>query len=84
MPTHAVPSGRRKLRDASCRPGDERSGDYTRQQLVRMNERFVERMKRAIKRGLEQCSQEEQYSDGRRHRPHAQERRPEEKRARAA
>jgi hypothetical protein len=34
-------------------PDDARVGDYTREQLLRMNERFVERVERAIARGLE-------------------------------
>jgi hypothetical protein len=40
-----------KLADAQ--PGDEAIGDWPRDRLIRMNERFVERMKRAIALGLE-------------------------------
>ena len=45
--------GRSVLANAPFEPGDERSGDYTREQLLRMDARFVERMRRAIERGLE-------------------------------
>jgi len=34
-------------------PGDERNGDYTRDQLERMDERFRERLERAIACGKE-------------------------------
>jgi hypothetical protein len=34
-------------------PGDERNGDYSREQLKRMNARFVERVERAIAAGDE-------------------------------
>jgi len=34
-------------------PGDEVVGEYSRERLLRMDERFRERMQRAIERGLE-------------------------------
>jgi len=34
-------------------PDDARNGDYTRERLIRMDEKFCERMQRAIQRGLE-------------------------------
>jgi len=34
-------------------PGDEQVGEYSRERLIRMNDRFVERMESAISRGLE-------------------------------
>jgi len=34
-------------------PGDEMVGEYTRERLIRMDEKFCERMERAIARGLE-------------------------------
>lgn len=45
--------GRSVLANAPFEPGDERSGDYTREQLLRMDAKFCERMQRAIERGLE-------------------------------
>ena len=39
-------------------PGDERNGDCSREQLIRMNARFVERMQAAIERGLERRPEE--------------------------
>jgi hypothetical protein len=35
-------------------PGDEMVGEYTRERLIRMDEKFCARMERAIARGLEQ------------------------------
>ena len=46
-------TGSSALARAPCEPGDEQVGEYTRQRLIRMNERFVERMQDAIERGLE-------------------------------
>jgi len=34
-------------------PGDEQVGEYTRERLIRMNDRFVERVERAFKNGSE-------------------------------
>jgi len=51
----ANPQQRResKLAAAPCTAADEIAGDWPRERLIRMNERFVERMQRAIARGLE-------------------------------
>jgi hypothetical protein len=40
--------------------GDERYGDYTRKQLLRMNERFVAAMERELRRGAEGADRREQ------------------------
>jgi hypothetical protein len=45
--------GRSVLANAPSAPGDERSGDYTPAQLLRMDAKFCARMERAIERGLE-------------------------------
>jgi hypothetical protein len=42
-----------KLANKPTTPDDARNGDYTREQLLRMDARFVERMERAFERGLE-------------------------------
>ena len=39
-------------------PGDEIAGGWTVEHLIRMNDRFVERLKRAFARGLETRPQE--------------------------
>jgi hypothetical protein len=40
-------------KDTPFQPGDERQGDYSRERLVAMNQRFVERVERAIASGEE-------------------------------
>jgi len=45
--------GRSQLATAPCEPGDELQGDYTREQLVRMDTRFVHAVERAIANGRE-------------------------------
>jgi hypothetical protein len=40
-------------KDCPVQPGDEVVGEYSRERLLRMDERFRERMQRAIERGLE-------------------------------
>jgi hypothetical protein len=47
------PRGASRLASGPCEPGDQQTGEWTRERLIRMNERFVERMERAISRGLE-------------------------------
>jgi hypothetical protein len=51
--TNPFGCGRSALASAPYEPGDERSGDYTREQLLRMDARFVARMQKAIEHGLE-------------------------------
>jgi hypothetical protein len=54
---HAPPTfGLSKLQNSATEPGDELQGDYTREQLVKMDARFCERLERAIDRGLERAS----------------------------
>jgi hypothetical protein len=51
---HEPPTfGLSKLQNGASEPGDELQGDYTREQLVRMDERFCARLARAIARGEE-------------------------------
>jgi len=45
-------------RDKRCEPGDEIAGGWTLERLLRMNDRFVERLEHAIARGLEKRPQE--------------------------
>ena len=47
-----------QIRDRSYEPGDEITGAWTAERLLRMNERFVERLERAFARGLERRPQE--------------------------
>jgi hypothetical protein len=58
MPTHYVPRCTSKLAAQPCAAGDERSGDYTREQLKRMDSDFVAAVERAIKRGKERRPEE--------------------------
>jgi hypothetical protein len=55
MPTRFCPVGNHvsKLAAAPTEPQDARNGDWSREQLERMDRRFTERMLRAIERGLE-------------------------------
>jgi len=46
-------NGRSVLVRASYEPGDELQGGWTREQLIRMDDRFVERLERAFRLGLE-------------------------------
>jgi hypothetical protein len=55
-------SGRRadrfeKAKTRAPEPGDQRNGDWTREQLERMDAHFCRRLAWAINRGLEQASQ---------------------------
>jgi hypothetical protein len=51
---HQQPTlGRSKLQNGASEPGDELQGDYTREQLVRMDEKFCRTVERAIARGAE-------------------------------
>ena len=50
-------------------PGDEIAGGWTVEHLIRMNDRFVERLERAIARGLEKPPQETE-EEARRRREH--------------
>jgi hypothetical protein len=43
----------RASKSAVAEPGDEAIGDYSLDRLIQMNARFVERVERAIERGLE-------------------------------
>jgi hypothetical protein len=60
--TSGLPNGRpptyglSKLATEPNLPGDEVVGDYSRDRLLKMNERFVERMERAIARGKEKAA----------------------------
>jgi hypothetical protein len=57
-----------KMRDSE--PGDEIAGGWTLERLLRMNDRFVERVERAIACGLESLPQEtEQARRCREHTP---------------
>jgi hypothetical protein len=47
-----------QIRDNRYEPGDEIAGAWTVERLLRMNERFVERLERAFARGLENRPQE--------------------------
>ena len=38
---------------AACQPGNEVVGEYSRERLLRMNDRFVERVERAFETGSE-------------------------------
>ena len=49
-----------RIRDEHCEPGDEIAGGWTFERLLRMNDRFVERLEHAIARGLEKRPQETQ------------------------
>ena len=40
-------------KDTPFQPGDEVVGEYGRERLIRMNDRFVERVERAFKNGTE-------------------------------
>ena len=42
-----------QIRDGRYEPGDEITGGWTLERLLRMNNRFVERLERAVARGLE-------------------------------
>ena len=41
------------IEDAQPEPGDEIAGEWTLERLLRMNDRFVERLERAFAHGLE-------------------------------
>ena len=47
-----------QIRDGRYEPGDEVTGAWTVERLLRMNDRFVERLERAFARGLETRPQE--------------------------
>ena len=47
-----------QIRDGRYEPGDEITGGWPPERLLRMNERFVERLERAFARGLETRPQE--------------------------
>ena len=47
-----------RIRDDHYEPGDEIAGGWTLERLLRMNDRFVERLEHAIARGLEKRPQE--------------------------
>ena len=47
-----------QIRDGRYEPGDEIAGGWPPEQLLRMNERFAERLERAFARGLESRPQE--------------------------
>jgi len=47
------PHGQSLLANAECQPGDELTGEWPREQLAKMDVRFVERMERAFARGHE-------------------------------
>jgi hypothetical protein len=51
--TNPFGCGRSALANAPCKPGDERSGDYSQEQLLRMDQKFTRAVERAIERGLE-------------------------------
>jgi hypothetical protein len=50
--------GLSKLQNSATEPGDELQGDYTREQLMRMDARFVHAVERAIARGQERAKDE--------------------------
>ena len=50
----APTNGGSKLVNSAFERGDEQVGNWPREQLLKMDARFVERMERAIERGLEQ------------------------------
>ena len=50
--------GRSQLATAPCEPGDEQQGTWPRDQLMRMDARFCERLERAIARGKEHTPKE--------------------------
>jgi len=47
------PPANSKLQREPCAPGDEVVGEYSRDRLLRMDEKFCAAMERAIARGLE-------------------------------
>ena len=47
-----------RIRDDHYEPGDEIAGGWALERLLRMNDRFVERLEHAIARGLEKRPQE--------------------------
>jgi len=51
--TNPFGCGRSVLANAPPQRGDERSGDYTQEQLLKMDSKFCARLQRAIARGLE-------------------------------
>ena len=58
--------GRSQLATAPCEPGDEQEGTWPRDQLMRMDARFCERLERAIARGKEHaCMESIQDTKGR-------------------
>jgi hypothetical protein len=60
---HAPPTfGLSKLQNGASEPGDELQGDYTREQLMRMNARFCDRLERAIASGKERPKDEPRTS----------------------
>ena len=61
MPTrHTVGHHVSKLQAAESEPDDERVGDYTREALLMMDQRFCAAVERAISRGLERRPAEHQ------------------------
>ena len=55
-----------RTRDRHCEPGDEIAGGWTLERLLRMNDRFTERLEHAIARGLEKRPQETEHAARRR------------------
>ena len=53
MPTRFTPGHTSQIAMGDCQPGDEQVGAYSYEQRVRMNDRFVERVERAIAAGKE-------------------------------
>jgi hypothetical protein len=47
-----------QYRHADAEPGDEIAGGWSRTELLKMNDRFVERVERAIALGLERRPEE--------------------------
>jgi hypothetical protein len=52
-PMSTVRIGLNALARAPCEPGDERCGEWTREQREKMNARFTERLERAFRSGRE-------------------------------
>jgi hypothetical protein len=41
------------VKSSVCEPGDEQPGEWSRERLIQMNERFVQRVERAFENGTE-------------------------------
>jgi len=53
MPTRFTPGHTSQIAMGDCQPGDQQDGAFSREQLLRMDARFVARVERAIAAGKE-------------------------------